>query len=350
MIESINTYFADYSWVTAIVHISFAIIMFFIINWLGSKSVSIGYVQMSMIVKDDSYPAFNFLFKAIAPVVFMVLFVSIVQSLNFRPLVSHCYLLVVYYWLFRVLVIILYGRITLTNWKTQFLYWGTSIGVSFYLYKIIDRVDAILPNPETLRDQMWILIILFLYSIFNKMVFERSNSKKRKENYIKSTYSRFYSKYNKVISQKCDNNYFFIQMAYSIMIYENFNRPRFVRMMEYVHFLFSKKTHTLGIMQVTSLKWINDEQSISLAIKKITSDCNDIINAYARDKESFSLITIVRTIAAKYNKDEDYVSEVEEVFTTITDEEKASYDLLKKIKKLKLKCNKIGSSVFHFSN
>ena len=58
-------------------------------------------------------------------------------------------------------------------------------------------------------------------------------------------------------------------MVYAIMIYENFNRPKFVRWIEYVHFLVNTKPHTLGIMQVTTSKWINDRQSIILAIEKI---------------------------------------------------------------------------------
>lgn len=348
MIESIITFFSNYSWAIAFIHVVVAIIMFFIINWIGSKSVSVGYMQMSMVVKDDSYPAFNFLFKAIAPVILMIVFVAIVQSIHYEQLSTHCYLIVVYYWLFRVFIIAIYGRFTLTNWKTQFLYWISSIGISLYLYRLIDEVDRILPSPEALRDQMWILILLFLYSIFNNMVIDRSGSQKRKEKYIKKSYSQFQSKYHEIIKKACNNNYFFIQIVYSIMIYENFNRPRFVRWIEYIHFSLTKKPHTLGIMQVASSKWINDTQSVILAINKIKSDCDNIVDDYAKRKEEFSLRLIVRKIAGKYNKDDAYVEEVELLFNTISDTDNASDALYKAYKHKKLKYDKESYYQFYF--
>lgn len=336
MIESINTFFSDYNWTIILIHAVAAIFIFLIINWIGEKSISIGYMQMTIVVEEESYPAFNFLFKAIAPVIIMILFVALAQAVHFDSFTVKCYLIVVYYWIIRVCVVILYGRGALTNWATQLLYWITSIGLSICVYKLIDKVDKILPDPESLRDEMWILIILFLYSTVNKMTFGRTGTLKRKEMYLNKTYTHLKSKYDKTISKEC-NNYFFIQMVYAIMIYENFNRPKIVRWIEYIRFGITKKPHTLGIMQVTSLKWINDKQSISLGINKIISDCDNIIQKYADNKENFSLETIVEEIAGKYNKDDNYVYEVGQIFSTISDNEKASNSFRQKYKRLKLK-------------
>ena len=321
--ENLSAFFSNYTLTLAITHMVVAIAMFFIINWMGAKSVSIGYLQMSIVVEEESFPAFNFLFKAIAPVIIMILFVALAQAVHFDSFTIHCYLIVVYYWLIRICVVILYGRGALTNWATQLFYWITSIGLSIYVYKLIDKVDKILPDPASLRDEMWILIILFIYSTFNKMTFGRAGTIKRKERYLNKTYIHLKSKYDKTISKEC-NNYFFIQVVYSIMIYENFNRPIIVRWIEYIHFWITKKPHTLGIMQITSSKWINNEQSISLAIKKITSDCESIIQEYAKNGASFCLDTVVAKIAGKYNKDDDYVEEVGQIFSTISDTEKTS--------------------------
>ena len=192
----------------------------------------------------------------------MILFISLAQAVHFDSFTVNCYLIVVYYWIIRVCAVILNGRGALTNWATQFFYWVSSIGLSIYVYKLIDKVDKILPDPESLRDEMWILIILFLYSTFNKVTLGRTGTLKRKEKYLKKTYTRLKNKYDKTISNECDN-YFFTQVIYAIMINENFNRPKIARWIEYICFWITKKTHTLGIMQVTSSKWINDEQSIS---------------------------------------------------------------------------------------
>ena len=336
MIESINTFISDYNWTTFLIHAVAAIFIFLIINWIGEKSVSIGYMQMSIVVEEESYPAFNFLFKAIAPVIIMILFVALAQAVHFDSFTVHCYLIVVYYWIIRVCVVILYGRGSLTNWITQLFYWISSIGLSIYIYnRLIDKVDKILPDPESLRDEMWILIILFLYSTFNKMTFGRTGTLKRKEMYLNKTYTHLKSKYDKTISKECCN-YFFIQVIYAIMIYENFNRPKIVRWIEYIHFWITKKPHTLGIMQVTSSKWINDEQSISLATDKIISDCGCIIHEYAKKEESFCLETVVSKIAGKYNKDDDYVEEVGQIFSAISDTEKAATSFHQKYKHLNL--------------
>lgn len=336
MTESIITLFSDYSWTMTLIHLVTAIFMFFIINWIGAKSVSIGYLQMSVFVEEESYPAFNFLFKAIAPVTLMILFVALAQAVHFESFTSHCYLIVVYYWLFRIIVVILYGRGSLTNWVTQFFYWVSSIGSSIYVYKLIDKVDKILPDPESLRDEMWILIILFLYSTFNNMTFGRKGSLKRKEKYLEKTYSRLKTKYDKTISKEC-NNYFFTQVIYAIMINENFNRPKIIRWIEYIRFGLTKKPHTLGIMQFTSSKWINDMQSISLATNKIISDCDRVLQEYADNKGSFSLEAIVGKIAGKYNKDDDYVYEVEQIFSTISDIKKATVSFRQYYKHLQLR-------------
>lgn len=344
MTESIISFFSDYSWTMALIHMATAIFMFFVINWIGTNSVSIGYLQMSIVVEEESYPAFNFLFKAIAPVILMILFVALAQAVHFESFTSHCYLIVVYYWLFRIIVVILYGRGSLTNWATQIFYWISSIGLSIYVYKLIDKVDKILPDPESLRDEMWILIILFLYSAFNNITFGRNGSLKRKEKYLNKTYTRLKTKYDKTISKECDN-YFFTQVIYAIMINENFNRPKIVRWIEYMRFGLTKRPHTLGIMQVTSSKRINDEQSISLATNKIISDCDSILQKYANNKKRFSLETIVGKIAGKYNKDDGYVYEVEQIFSTISDIEKATTSFHQNYKHLKLKYDK--SNPYH---
>ena len=307
MQDLFNSFISQYTWYIATIHFFAAIILFYIINWIGSKSISVGYIQMSIVAEEESYPAFNFLFKAIAPVIIMILFIALAQATHFESFTVHCYLIVVYYWFIRTSVVILYGRGSLTNWSTQFFYWITSIGLSFYVYKLVDKVDKILPDPDSLRDEMWILIILFLYSTFNKMTFDRKGTLKRKEKYLKETYKRLKSRYNKIISKECDN-YFFTQVIYAIMIYENFNRPKIVRWIENICFWLTKKPHTLGIMQVTSSKWITNEQSILLAIKKVTSDCNNIINDFVNDIGGFSLTAVVGKIAGKYNKDDDYVN------------------------------------------
>ena len=69
----ISEIFAEYCWYIAITHVALAVVLFFIVNWIGARAISVGYMQMSVVIQEDTAPAFNFLFKVLAPVVFIVL-------------------------------------------------------------------------------------------------------------------------------------------------------------------------------------------------------------------------------------------------------------------------------------
>ncbi len=56
--------FSEYSWWIATIHFALAVLLFFIINWIGAHSISVGYMQMDIVIKEESAPAFNFLFQS----------------------------------------------------------------------------------------------------------------------------------------------------------------------------------------------------------------------------------------------------------------------------------------------
>lgn len=325
MLDSVITQFCDYHWYIGIIHFIMAVALFFIVNWIGAHSLSVGYVQMSVVIKEDSAPAFNFLFKVIAPIVYLILTATIFQQLGFPNLTNNCYLIVVYYWIFRVLWIVCTGRGSLTNWIEQTLYWVCSIGLAIWIYSLLESVDKILPDPRSLLDQLWILIIIFIYSVLNKVQLSREKTIKRKEKYLERRYKKFHQKYDNIIKEFFHDD-FYEAVTYSIMIYEDFNRPIFVRWIEYISFFIKRKPHTLGIMQVMTSAYINNEESIQLAMKKIKED-GDKINK----KEYYYKSGIAISIAEKYNGgDYSYADEIRQVylfiatkFYNITDENTA---------------------------
>lgn len=98
----------DYTWYIALAHLALGIVLFFIINWIGARSVSIGYMQMNVVIQDDSAPAFNFLFKVLAPVVYLILCAVAFQLLDMDRFVGNCYFIVIDYWAFRLLWVLAY--------------------------------------------------------------------------------------------------------------------------------------------------------------------------------------------------------------------------------------------------
>lgn len=317
----IQSFIQTYTWYFALSHCGLAILLFFLINWIGARSISVGYMQMSIVIQEDSAPAFNFLFKVLAPIVYMVLCAVFFQSVNLNCLINNCYLIVVYYWGFRFLWIVATNRGRLTNWLVQCLYWICSIGLSVWVYSIIDNVDRILPEPRALLDQMWILIIAFVYSVLNKITSSGESTIKRKNNYIKSRYKAFYTKYNLFIHGFFRNN-FFEALTYSIMIYEDFNRPYIIRKIENFLFYVSQRPITLGIMQIKTKKYINDKDSVILAMKKIAHDSNsrlaqEIPSHYKEDQSYW----LKEYILEQYNGGSyKYLYEVSEIYDYIAKE------------------------------
>lgn len=316
MLDFFAQIFSGYSWYIVLTHFALATILFFIVNWIGARAISVGYMQLNVVIQEDTAPAFNFLFKVIAPVVFIVLCAVFFEALDLNYFKTNIYFVVIFYWIIRILWVLCSSRGMLMNWVEQIVYWGVSIGLSLWVYSLMENVTQILPDPRSLLDQLWILIIVFLYSILNKVEFSRSGTIKRKNNYINSRYKTFRKKYNAIIHEFFQND-FYEALTYSIMIYEDFNRPIVVRWVEYLRFWIMRKPHTLGIMQVTTNKYINDKESIVLAMQKISLDNDDVMERYT-DSPSPDINHVAFLIAAKYNPgDYSYASEVREIFEQI---------------------------------
>lgn len=301
----------SYTLLTGFYHLIIALLLFFIVNWIGSHSKPLGYVQLSVIEQDDTYPVFNLLFKVLAPVVVMVIIGAVSQRIGFAAILNNLYMIVVLYWIIRTLYIIVFSRLRLINWGTQLFYWAISIGLAIWISRILAQVDSILPDPKSLLDQLWICIILFLYSVFNGMEFSREATKRRKDNYIERQYTRFKNKYGNIIDEKCSEDIFKV-LIYSVMIYENFNRPPVARKLERLWSWFSKKEHTYGVMQIRHKGYIDDDSSVVLAIAKIKADFYEVMSNLT--DEYNSLYGVLLSVVEKYNAGFQYQSEVMEIY------------------------------------
>lgn len=304
------------------IHFGLAVLLFFIVNWIGKKTVSVGYVQLSLLVKDDGTPAFNFLLRILSPVVYLILVAALLQNVGGSKYLYCIYNITIFYWLVRLIIQLGLNRGRLLNWTRQVFYWSISIGLSLWVYSIIEKVDEILPSPGALLEQFWILVILFLYSVFNNVRLSNAKSQQRKDEYIDRHYAKFASKYNDLIVDFFHNN-IYEALTYSIMINEDFNRPKVVRAFEYISFWLTGKEHSLGIMQFKTTKYINDLQSLELAMHKIKLDSIKMVqneNYYIDGKyQEWKESSTVREVALKYNHDLNYAYEVQVVFDYLRD-------------------------------
>lgn len=296
-----------------LVQFTFGVILFFLINWIGKHSYSIGYMGISIFVKAEEAPALNFIIRAFTPIVYLIIISSALYYFHLDKYVINIYLVNIYYILFRLFFNLITSRGKLLDWYRQALYWSTIIIFSYLFYdKIIRIKENILPDFTTIANELWIIILVFLFQITNNIRFSQNGTIKRKENYLKSRYRHFDKLYGKIIKDLTKNEAL-ESVVYAILIYEDFNRPKVIRLIENIKHRFSQKNHTLGLMQVNSHKLISDKESVILGTTKIVKSYNKYITENSVEGEKIYEGSVINSIITNYNVGSDYLYEVNDL-------------------------------------
>lgn len=307
---------------TISVHIVLSILVFFTINWLGKHSTSLGYVTLTAFVKNDDAPAFNLIFRVFSPLVLIIILASIFYSLKLDKYVQNIWLVTLFYCLGRFIFILLFDRIFLVNWVREIFIWVTSTGISWIIYENFIKLKSnLLPQPENLTNEFWILLILFVYSALNQIEINSNATIKRKQQYLRKTYALNKKKYHSIIaSQSVDS--LCESFIYAVLLYESFNRPKLIRTIEKLTFPHIAKS--LGPMQVKTDKMLTDYQSVTEGSARVVRSYLQALKMAkerAAEKEvEFNPYTESRhmrylqyKVAAEYNKDDSYVDGLSEM-------------------------------------
>ena len=151
-----------------LIQILLGIGLFFLINWIGRHSYSIGYMEISIFVKTEEAPALNFLIRVLTPIVYIIIVSTILYYFSLDKYVINIFLVNVYYIAFRLLFNLFTNRGLLINWYRQFLYWGAIIILSYFTYdKLIINKANILPDFTTVANELWIIILIFVFQLTN---------------------------------------------------------------------------------------------------------------------------------------------------------------------------------------
>lgn len=296
-----------------LLHFFLGVVLFFIINWIGKHSYSIGYMGISIFVKAEEAPALNFLIRVFTPIVFIIIVSSILYYLHLDKFVENIYLVNIYYIIFRLFFNLITSRGKLLDWYRQALYWSTIVIISYLVYDKIIRVkENILPDFTTLANELWIIILIFIFQLTNNIKLSQNGTIKRKENYLKSRYNYFFKLYGETIREIVKNEVL-ESVVYAILIYEDFNRPKIVRFIENIKHRFSKKSHTLGVMQVRSNVLISDKESVILGTTKILNSYKKYIEENSKDVEEIYECIVISSIISDYNVGSDYLCEVNDL-------------------------------------
>lgn len=300
-----------------LVHFGLAFLLFHVVNWIGRHSYDRGYKSLKLVPQVDEAPAFNATIRIATPWVFLILAAATLYALGWDRYVEGFYLVAVYYVLFRWGYNVSWGRALLINWKQDFIYAALIVGGAWLLYDhVIRHRTSVLPDPGTVANELWIIVAIFLFHVANNVRLGPEGSEARKRRYISSRARTLRKRYETELAPVLGNEKL-SAVALAIMIYEDFNRPALARVLEYALFPFGR-VRTLGIMQVTTDRWISNRESVEKGVAKIVSaweraqqESSDHYNEEHR---------LLRVIAKDYNPDDDYISEVGKVAQMVEEE------------------------------
>lgn len=252
-------------------HILLAIAQFFLINWIGKHSTHAGYHQISFVQSVEDAPLFNAVFRIISPQIFLVIAATILYLLRLDIVVNEFWRVTAYYfgvrWSFNVAM----GRAGLMNWGRQIIVAAIGVGVSVWLSdSLLKSRDLLLPSPTALRDQLWIIVIGFIYLTANRIEWPTigKTPDERKTAYILKQFEKNKRRFHQTIQQHSRELVVEI-LSHAVLLYESFNRPAVIQLLER-HVLFAQGlASTLGPMQVQTPVRIDDLTSVKLGVQLI---------------------------------------------------------------------------------
>lgn len=292
-----------------IIYVFLGIGIFFMSGYVGSMFSE--YEKISAFELKENCQSFNLIYRILFPVISVFIFVNIIECIGIQ--LPQYWLIILFYWLSRIFFIILMGRFRLTNKIYLLITFILSNLSGIFVYNIsMKDHEFLLPTKDNLVSQFWIIIILFLYKLLGEIqsaYVKNENRKNRLENYALKKLNELYPAYILTI-RNITSNIDIIKIIFSIMIVEDFNRPKFIRFFEKIFPSFFK---TKGIMQITTDRNISDDESVSLASKQII----DIYNTLDEDTKKDIDYGVLNIISRDYNKNNDYPLMIREIYNII---------------------------------
>lgn len=281
-----------------------SILLFFLINWLGERSSNLGYQSISLFESRNESIALNFIIRTFSPTIAMIVISAFLISYFDKSYTNDIYLVSVYYFLLRVLYIILFSRFYLVKWPKVIFQSIVGIIAAFWAYKeLVVPGKPLIPDMTTIGNELWIIIAAFIYTAVNGIETSSAPSARRKNRYISIRYDEFRKLYGNLICNNLPNKLLELTI-FSIMIYEDFNRPKFLRFLERT--VFSHISKSTGLMQISTDFVLSDHDSVKLAISKLSE-------SYAKEsiiKKDNEPYFIIKRVISSYNKDADYISDI----------------------------------------
>ncbi len=275
----------------------------------------IGYLLIGLIL----FLVINFLkerynFTRIEGLIFSIIFTLIIAGfcsrLGFNKFNDNIFLVLVFKFILELIYDIYFLEEDYFNREDSNVKWAVlEIILMFILnQELINKVDDVFLSGENLKMIVWLFIVGYVYNFYknNKSIIvggsstEKSISREK----IVVSYAKLKLNYDEDIVVKSDKTRLII---YTIMIFNNYKRPAFLRRIDNIIFKVKGTSRKLGIMQVKSKKFITDLDSINIVIKKMLKleekykgkdNYKEILTGY--DKENSEKLIYIYDVLKKF--------------------------------------------------
>jgi hypothetical protein len=305
-----------------VVHLLLAVILFFLMNWMGGMPVVHShYYHISYFSRYETAPAFNVVFRALTPVVYIIIVAATMYAIGLDEFVRQIWLVA----LFQIVLVrwgfnVLYGRHLLLSWGTQVPVALVSVGLAYVAYRqiLVDR-NRLLPDPSTLANELWIAVALFLYKAIDQKARGSDDNTRLQHRYFRRRFIALRKRFANVVDEEVQDRAL-QPFVYAILVYETFNRPAVIQWLERHVFFPLGRARSLGPMQVRVSEAIDDAQIVRLGCRKIVADYAECYKATVaeyrkpdstyRYPDTFLHDQALRCTAEKFNIRSDYPAEV----------------------------------------
>lgn len=308
------------SWLLFGVHAALAVVLFFLVNWIGKHAVDFGYISTTLFEEPNESVALNFFIRALSPAVFIILISAVFVAVEKPAYRLGIFMVAPYYYVVRAGIIFLLNRHRLVSWPRYVGHAAFGIGAAAlaYCYLILPN-RSLIPNLETAGNELWLAVLAFLYAVANKIPLSGGPGARRRNAFVAIHYVMARRDFGEIINSKVNDDLLKL-LAYSVLIYEDYCRPPAIRAVERI--VWWKQVRTTGIMQVSSEGVLTDYESVNKGLDILLASWEKF-----GDEETWLR---VRSTIADYNKDEDYIGrifEVMEILVARTDPTfKSAYD------------------------
>ena len=291
-------------WVPLAVHVALALMLFFLVNWIGKHAVDFGYVSTSLFEEPNESVALNFFIRALSPAVFIILVSSAAVAANRPELRMGIFNVVPYYYVLRAVVIVLFNRHRLISWCSYIFHsiFGIGFAALAYNYLILPNL-SLLPDLKTAGNELWLALLAFLYAVANKVTLSGGPVARRRNTFVKSHYVAARARFGEQIDDKVSDELLKL-VAYSVLVYEDYCRPPAIRTLE--RLAVWKKRRTTGIMQVAANEALTDIESVNRGL-------DILLDSWEKHSSEEYVWSRVHLSISDYNMDEDYIQRVQEV-------------------------------------